>query len=173
MADVSHTASSAWKHGALGGLVAGLVFALAAMIGEVLVGGAFFDPLRLIASLPLQTEPSEIGVAAFLFAGVSFHVVYSVVLGVIAAFIVRSLGLLHSLSGTVLFMTFYGFALWILNFYVFASLLNVDWFTVNTTPFAQFIYHTFFFGTALGFYMAAAWVHTPEAHRIGRFHAHA
>ncbi len=171
--DTSHTASSAWKHGALGGLIAGVVFALAAMLGAVWLGGEFFGPLRMIASVPLQTDPVGISLTEALLAGTAFHVVASVAFGVLAAFLVRSMGLLHSYAGVIFSMTLFGFALWLVNFYVFAPILNVEWFATRTTPLSQFVYHTFFFGTVLGLYIASAWAHAPSAHRARTLHAHA
>lgn len=49
--------------------------------------------------------------------------------------------------------TVFGFALWIVNFYVIAP-VAFPWFT-QSPPVLQFVAHTFFFGTALGLLLAA------------------
>ncbi len=49
--------------------------------------------------------------------------------------------------------TVFGFALWIVNFYVVAPIL-FPWFGM-ANPVVQFFAHTFFFGTVLGLVLAA------------------
>ncbi|MDQ4077314.1 MAG: hypothetical protein M3220_13835 [Chloroflexota bacterium] len=144
------------KHGAIGGLIGAIVFAMAEMVAAWLSGGNFFGPLHMMASIPLQQPPPEIARGTALLVGTLFHLAYSVVLGIIVAYIVASVAALrNSSTATIVFATVVGFIIWPLNFYVIAPAINAPWFATETNPFLQFIFHTFAFGTVLGVYLAA------------------
>lgn len=140
------------RHGVVGGIVAGLVFAAFEMIVSAAMMGmpAFFMPLRMIGAIllgPQALEPSYSLWAAGL-AGVIVHLILAVIYGTIFAVIaggVRLAGWEVALGGA------YGFVLWLLNFYIIAP-RAFPWF-LQSSPIVQFVGHTFFFGAVLGWYV--------------------
>jgi hypothetical protein len=140
------------RHGAIAGIVAGIVFAAYEMIAAALMMGmdAFFMPLRMIGAIALGPEaldPSYSLLAAG-FAGLCVHVVLAVIYGVIfgeLATVLRGPAA-FAVAGSV-----FGFVLWLVNFYLIAPSL-FPWF-LDSPPLVQFIGHSFFFGTVLGFYL--------------------
>ena len=152
----------ATRVGAIGGVVAGLVFAAFEMLASAVTMGAdaFFMPLRMIAAIglgPSALEPSYSLFSAGL-AGVLIHVALAIVYGVIFAVIT---GGLRSGVTEILLGTAFGFALWLLNFYVIAP-AAFPWF-LSSSPIVQFIAHTFFFGSVLGWYV---WQSREKAARM-------
>ena len=146
----------ALKQGAIGGLIAGVTFAMAEMLGAYFISGnPFIMPLKMMASVPLGTPPPEIAMGTALSLGVVFHLVFSVVLGMIFAALVAKIPAQQA-SSTMLVVaaSVYGTITWVLNFYVLAPALGRPWFT-QTPPIQQFVYHTLFFGTVLGLYLAS------------------
>jgi hypothetical protein len=147
---------AAWglRHGVIAGLVAGIVFAAYEMTASAFMMGwdAFFMPLRMIGAMILgqqALDPSYSLLAAGA-AGVITHVVLSIVYGaafggVMGAAPVRADGTLIAIACA------YGLALWLFNFYVVAP-AAFPWF-LQSTPLVQFIGHTFFFGSVLGYYL--------------------
>ncbi len=144
------------KHGLIGGLVAGIVFAMGEMISAWLMQGNAFMPLHMIAGVPLQQDPKAVEPGTALRVGMITHMLYSMALAVVIALIVASVaGLRASGARTVIFATLIGFIIWPLNFYVIAPMLDAPWFATETQPVLQFIFHTFLYGTVLGIYLAA------------------
>ncbi len=148
----------ATMQGALGGIIAGITFALAEMIGSVLLAGnPFFMPLLAMASIPLGTPPPELTpTIGTIMIGIIFHMLFSIVLGIVFALLVVYVAALRtSPTALVIAATVYGAILWPLNFHVLAPLLGRPWFVQMSVP-PQFIYHAFFFGTVLGLYLVWA-----------------
>ena len=140
------------RQGAVAGVVAGVVFAAFEMIvGAVMMGlPAFWTPLRMIGAIalgPQALDPGYALVAAGL-AGLAVHVALSVVYGGVFAALA---GGLRSGAAMIGAASAYGFALWLLNFYVIAP-AAFPWFG-DASPMVQLIAHTFFFGSVLGFYL--------------------
>lgn len=54
-ATTASSGSGGWavRHGLIGGAIAGVIFALAEMVGSALMGMPFLAPLQAFASLPL------------------------------------------------------------------------------------------------------------------------
>jgi hypothetical protein len=145
----------ALTQGAIGGIVAGIIFALFEMIVTAAMMGAeaFFMPLWMIGAIalgPAALEPSYSLWAAGL-AGLVVHMVLAVIYGGAFALV---FGGLRSASADVGIGAVYGFALWLLNFYVIAP-QAFPWF-LDADPIVQFIAHTFFFGAVLGWTMYRA-----------------
>jgi hypothetical protein len=149
------------KHGVVGGIIAGLVFALFEMMAAAALMGpaAFWMPLRMIGAMllgPQALEPAYplVNAAA---AGVGVHMLLSVAFGAVFALLVAQL---RTLADTdqwlVVAATIFGLVLWLVNFYVIAPLFGWHWFPQDTNPVVQFVAHTFFFGMALGIYVAWA-----------------
>lgn len=144
------------KHGLVGGVVAGVVFAMFEMLVALLLSGDLFAPLRSIAGIPLGGPPSQIALGTAMPVGLATHMVLSMFYGVIAAFVVSAVTwFLSSGARTVVFATVYGLLLWVVNFFVVAPLIGAAWFMSEPNQFWQgFVAHTFFFGTVLGLYLA-------------------
>jgi uncharacterized membrane protein YagU involved in acid resistance len=154
-----HELDTGWgvKQGIIGGVIAGITFVLAEMIGSAVVAGnPFIMPLKAMASVPIGTPPPEIPTGTAIPVGLIFHMLLSIVLGIIFALIVTNVAALRS-SPTVLVIaaSVYGIIVWLVNFYILAPLIGRPWFT-EIPPVPQFVYHTFFFGTVLGLYLAWA-----------------
>ena len=135
--------------GAIGGIVAGLVFAAYETIVTAAMMGmdAFFMPLRMIGAIllgPVAMDPGYPLWTAVL-AALAVHLPLAIVYGVIFAVIVG--GLRSAAADTTLGAVF-GLGLWLINFYVIAP-AAFPWFLMSS-PLVQFIGHTFFFGAVLG-----------------------
>ncbi len=143
------------KYGALGGLIAGIVFAMFEMIMAAVLDGsdAFFMPLRMIGATVLGQDalmPSYALVKAAS-AGVIVHMVLSVFFGVVFGLAAAALPALTRTRGTLLVAaSLYGLLLWLVNFYVIARIAGWPWFPDQTNLAVQFVAHTFLFGTVLG-----------------------
>ena len=147
----------AWiRYGVLGGIVAGIVFAMFEMIMALILDGpdAFFMPLRMIGGIglgPSAMEPTTSLLSAGA-AGIVIHMILSMMYGVVVAAVLSLIPRLSATRTAVLASaSVAGFALWIVNFYGFAPVFGWTWFPDNTNPVVQFVAHTFFFGTVLGF----------------------
>jgi hypothetical protein len=147
------------SHGVVGGIIAGLVFAMFEMImAAIQMGGeAFFMPLRMIGGIVLgeQALAPETSLIVAGAAGLLVHMMLSALYGAgvaLAAVVVPQLR-----SGTVTLVgwaSIAGLALWLVNFYVIAPIAGWNWFPNDTDPVVQFVAHTFFFGSVLGLYLS-------------------
>jgi hypothetical protein len=139
-------------HGVIAGIVAGIVFAAYEMLVSALMtgAGAFFMPLRMIGAIALGPEALDPGysLTAAGLAGLLVHVVLAVIYGAIFG------ELSTVLRGPAAFVaagSLFGFVLWLVNFYLIAPTV-FPWF-LESSPLVQFIGHTFFFGSVLGYYL--------------------
>jgi hypothetical protein len=149
-------ATATWvRAGVIGGIVAGIVFAMFEMImAAVLNGGdAFFMPLRMIGAIGLgmsALDPASSLVTAGA-AGLVIHMVLSMMYGVVTAGALATIrSLSTSTTSIVVVASLAGFALWILNFFVLAGLFGWNWFPDTQNVAVQFVAHTLMFGTVLG-----------------------
>ncbi len=157
LAGIEGVENSGWaiKHGAFGGIIAGIVFALSEMLAALITGNNFFGPPLTIAGVPQQTPTVKIDDMADILVGVSAHIFYSIALGVIVAATVAAVPTLYSSSAaTIIFCGALGFISWPLNFYVITPLINVPWFMDLTNPLLKAIQHTML-GLTFGFYLAS------------------
>jgi hypothetical protein len=140
------------RQGAIAGIVAGIVFAAFEMIASALMMGAeaFFMPLRMIGAILLGAEaldPAYSLLAAGV-AGLVVHVALSIIYGVIFGEIAA---MLRGPSAFIGAASIFGLVLWLINFHVIAP-TAFPWF-LDANPLVQFIAHTFFFGSVLGYYL--------------------
>lgn len=148
------------KHGIIGGIGAGITYAMFQMIMAAILNGtgAFFMPLRMIAATALGEQALQAGYS-LLAAGVTglvIHMMLSAIFGLVVAGILRSIPSLSASTASVLITTsILGFGLWIVNFYVIANIGGWVWFPNGSNLFVQFFAHTVFFGTVLGLYLNA------------------
>ena len=153
-------ASRSWViAGLVGGIIAGIVFAMFEMIMAAIMGDGFFAPLMMIGAIVLgqgalpMPEPT-IGLSTIVPVGIAVHMVLSMLYGVVFGAVASSVGFLRNNRWALIGVaTVFGFALWIVNFYVVAPVL-FPWFGM-ANPVVQFFAHTFFFGTVLGLLLAA------------------
>ena len=149
-------ATGAWvRAGLVGGIIAGLAFAMFEMIMAVVLNGteAFFMPLRMIGAIGIGT--SALDPAGSLLtsggAGLVIHMALSMMYGVAVAAV---LSLVPALSRTttsvVAVASIAGFCLWILNFFILAGTFGWTWFPDTQNVAVQFVAHTVMFGSVLG-----------------------
>jgi len=149
----------ALQHGAIGGVIAGLVFPMFEMAMAALQGDSPLAPLRMIGGIALGDQALDPGFSILVAggAGIGVHMMLSIVYGVVfgaAAAVVRwiiSSAATAALAGAVL-----GTLLWVVNFYVVAPIFGWTWFPEMTDPLVQFVAHAGFFGVPLGLYVAWA-----------------
>ncbi len=156
MGTARETPAWAIKHGVIGGIISGITFAIAEMIGgSVIDGSLLFMPLKAFASIPIGKEPPKIAWATAVPVGVISHMVLAIIYGVIFALIVAYLPVLR-VSPVILVVaaSVYGFLLWLINFFVLAGAIGRPWFK-GAPKGEQFVYHTIFYGTVLGLYLVA------------------
>jgi hypothetical protein len=157
---------SSWaiKHGIVGGVIAGVVFLVAEMVGSVLLGGELLAPFQAFASIPLGQMPPEIAIGTAIPIGFITHFVLSIIYGVIFALVVMAVPALRA-SSTMLIVaaTIFGTLLWILNFFILPNVIGRPWFAMAPLV-PQFVYHAFFYGTVLGLYFASR---SGRAERLG------
>lgn len=149
------------KHGLIGGVVAGLVFATFEMIMAAILSGAdaFFMPLRMIGAMLLgqQALQPDYSLIAAALAGVGVHMVLSMMFGLAVTAVARYVPALSASTTALLAWTSVaGLGLWIVNFYLIAPIAGWNWFPDNTNAVVQFFAHVFFYGTTLGIYLNAA-----------------
>jgi hypothetical protein len=140
------------RQGVFGGIVAGLVFAAFEMLASAFMmgAGAFFMPLRMIGAIALGQQALDPGYSLLMagFAGLVVHVILAVIYGAIFGALAT---MLRGSAAFVGFGSLFGLALWLINFYVIAP-AAFPWF-LEASPLVQFIAHTFFFGSVLGFWL--------------------
>ncbi len=146
------------KRGAIGGVIAGIVFAMFEMIMAAVLSGAdaFFMPLRMIGAIVLGMKALDPGYSLVTagVAGLMVHMMLSIMFGIIfAALAVYIPGLANSSPILLVAASVYGFALWIVNFYVIAHAASWLWFPDKTNVAVQFVAHTIMFGTVLGLFL--------------------
>ncbi|HBY99183.1 MAG TPA: hypothetical protein DEP84_35430 [Chloroflexi bacterium] len=156
-----------FKQGVIGGLIAGIVFAVFEMVVAALLNGvnAFFMPLRMIGGIVLGSQalqPAYPLVSAAV-TGIVVHMILSMVFGVIFAVIVAYIPQLASTPAWLLVSaSVFGLLLWLVNFYLIAPAAGWVWFPTNANPVVQFFAHTFFYGTVLGLYLNQVEDRQPE-----------
>ena len=150
------TGTGAWiRAGIIGGMLAGIVFAMFEMIIAVVLNGgdAFFMPLRMIGAIGLgmsALDPASSLVTAG-GAGLVIHMILSAMFGLVIAGVIAQAGSLSRSTASILVVSsLAGFALWIVNFLVLARVFGWSWFPDTQNVAVQVVAHTMMFGTVLG-----------------------
>jgi hypothetical protein len=147
----------AWlRYGIPAGVAAGIAFAMFEMIMAALLNGAgaFFAPLRMIGGIGLGRTAIDPATSLLTAGGVGLviHMLMSMSYGIVAAAVLSLVPELSASRTTILLTTSVaGLLLWLVNFYVLAPAFGWSWFPDKANPAVQFIAHTFFFGTVLGY----------------------
>lgn len=158
---VENQKSTGWwlGQGVIGGIVAGIVFAMFEMAFAWLMTGSPWGPLRMIAGIVIAQPPPQIDLTMAVIVGMMLHMVFSMMFGAIFGAIASAVPALRT-SGTwmILFATLFGLVLWPLNFFVIAPMIGAGYFATEPNQLWQgFVAHTFFFGTVLGIYLDRAY----------------
>lgn len=146
------------KHGVIGGVLAGIIFAMFEMIMAVVQmgGDAFFMPLRMIGGIGLGASALEPTTSLELAAGVglAIHMMLSALFGAGVAVVAAAIPAFRaSTLALVTWASVAGLGLWLVNFYVIAPTAGWRWFPDMTDPVVQFVAHTIVFGALLGLYL--------------------
>jgi len=156
MSNEQPIAAGTWiKYGIIGGIAAGIVFAMFEMIMAVVLNGgdAFFMPLRMIGAIGIgksALDPAS-SLATAAVAGLVIHMILSMMYGVVVAGVLATVRSLSRSTASILVVaSLAGFALWIVNFFVLAGVFGWNWFPDTQNVAVQFVAHTFMFGTVLG-----------------------
>jgi len=135
------------------GAIAGLVFAGFEMLAALTLSGpgAVFTPLRMIGAMALgpQALDPQYSLVAASAAGLVLHLALSMIFAVIFESLVP-VGL--RTSAVVRLGMFYGFMLWLTNYYLLGPALGWVWFAQQTMPVVEAVAHSVFFGAVI------AWV---------------
>jgi uncharacterized membrane protein YagU involved in acid resistance len=142
-----------WQ-GVAGGIISGIIFAMAEMILNVLMGKPFFGPLRLIGSIVLgqQALAPTYPLASAAVVGLIVHMIMSMIFGLIFIYLLAAVRQVQASTGRLLvYGSLFGLALWVVNFLILAPVLFPQFIMVNQF-WNGFFAHTFFFGTMIGGY---------------------
>jgi hypothetical protein len=156
---LSHEDLEWWAtHGVIGGVLAGIAFAVLEMVIVAWMHGpaAFSTPLRMIGATVLGAGALDPSYSVLVAAGVGavVHLMFSALFGVGFGVIAYLLPVLRESPGPLLLTaSAYGLLLWGVNFYVIAPWAGWRWFPDQSVRGVQFLAHTFAFGTMLGLYL--------------------
>lgn len=149
------------RHGIIGGVGAGVVFAMFEMVMAAILNGAsaFFTPLRMIAGIVIgqQALQPSYSLPTVIVVGLVLHMMLSALFGLGFAGILRYVpAFAGSPTTLVVSASVLGIGLWLANFYLIANIAGWAWFPDKSNPIVQFFAHTLFFGTVLALYLNAA-----------------
>lgn len=150
--------------GALGGVIAGSIFGLAQVIAAILQGHSAWAPLQAIAALllgPATLQAPNLSPAVVVTA-IGVHYGLSVVFGIALAVVSMStVAVGTSLGGAVVAGMVWGFAIWLVNFFLIAP-VAFEWFT-NENRAVQLVLHVLFYGAPLGYVLGRTLTHSAQA----------
>jgi hypothetical protein len=148
--------ATAWiRAGIIGGIIAGMTFAMFEMIMAVVLSGsgAFFMPLRMIGAIGIGSSALDPATSLLTAggAGLVIHMVLSMMYGLgVAGALALGRSLTRSTISVVAAASLAGFGLWILNFFILAGAFGWSWFPDSQNVAVQFVAHTLMFGAVLG-----------------------
>ena len=142
--------------GAIGGIVAGIPFAVITMWFASTTGGGWLAPLKLISTIVLGADALQAGTAQP-WVGVAVHMVLSALLGMAFGLIAPTL----RTNGTAALVgTVYGALLYVVNFLIIGNTI-LPQFQMPNQPF-ELVMHIVF-GTLLSFFFYSSGVRRNEA----------
>lgn len=145
------------KEGLGFGLIAGVIFALAEMIGAAMMGDPPLMPVRMFASVVLgESALQTASLGSVVVVGTIAHLALSAVFGLIYGVVNARLSSTTETSWgrQVGLGLLFGVMLWLVNFQIIARILY-PWFLM-TPQVLQMAMHAMFFGLPLGLMYAAA-----------------
>jgi uncharacterized membrane protein YagU involved in acid resistance len=129
------------------------------MIMNLAMNKPFVEPLRLISTIGLGSQAMEPGYSAVTSAmmGLFIHLSLSAIYGIIFIYLITYTGQLNAETERLLiYGSVFGLLLWVINLLVIAPVAAFPQFTILNPFWQGFVAYTFFFGTLLGVYSAAA-----------------
>ncbi len=137
------------------GLIGGVVFAIAQMIGAVSAGMGIGYTWQLFASVLLGAAAFEQITAGVVLVGIGVHFVMAAVFGLIWGFVASGVpkGVRDNLGSHSAAAGIYGLLIWVVAFQLVARGFY-PWF-LEMNQLIQAITHILFFGVPLGLYLAA------------------
>jgi uncharacterized protein YacL len=141
--------------GAIGGIVAGVPFAVITMWFAATTGGGWLAPLKLISTIVLGAGALEAGTAQP-WLGAVVHMVLSAVIGMVFALIAPAL---HTNGAAALAGTAYGALIYVVNFLIIGNTI-LPQFQMPNQPF-ELVMHIVF-GTLLSFFFYSSGVRRDE-----------
>ena len=157
------------RKGLVGGLVAGISFAIFEMIVALIATGSFFGPLRMIGATGIGQQALSpdypLGIVAL--TGVGIHLAFSVVMGLVLGLIMSAAPSLAGRRGLMAFIgSVYGLLIWLVMFYLVAPAAGWNWFPERANAFWQgFVAHTFLYGAILGLWLSTSRSAHTAVHR--------
>jgi hypothetical protein len=152
--------ASRWiAHGAVGGVLAGLVFAAFQVLAASVTGGPahWLTPLRMIGAILMGGAVLDPGSPAVAPAavGMLLHLALSALFGAAFGWVVRA-WLTQPAAHLVVTASGYGVLLWLVNFHMIAPIAGWNWFPARSSPVVQLVAHVVFYGALLGLYLDRA-----------------
>ena len=141
--------------GAIGGIVAGIPFALITMWFAATTGGGWLAPLKLISTIVLGADALEAGTAQP-WVGAVVHMVLSAIIGMVFALVSPAL---RTNGAVALAGTAYGVLIYVVNFLIVAYTV-LPQFQMPNQPF-ELVMHIVF-GTLLSFFFYSSGVRRDE-----------
>jgi hypothetical protein len=141
--------------GAVGGIVAGIPFAVITMWFASTTGGGWLAPLNLISTIVLGADALEAGTAQP-WVGVVVHMVLSAIIGMVFALFAPAL---RTNGAVALAGTAYGALIYVVNFLIVGNTV-LPQFQMPNQPF-ELVMHIVF-GTLLSFFFYSSGVRRAE-----------
>lgn len=147
-------------HGMVGGVIAGIIFAMFEMLVELVIVGteeAFWMPLRMIGAIGIGAEALEpaYSLTEAALAGAAIHIALSAVFGMTFALLLFGLWSAARTPALILAAGIGGgLLLWLVNFYIIAPAAGWDWFPDGSRTWAAAVGHAGY-GLLLAAYLSA------------------
>jgi hypothetical protein len=142
-------------HGAIGGAIGGVLFAVANMLIDLVLGFPFYATFEGLGSLLAPgVGVGEIPAAQAVPVGLVLHLGLSLVYGVLFVYLATLAGRKRPGPLLFLFAVFYSGLLWLVNFVIIAPMLFPDFAAFRELSLAGFTFAHAFYGVGLGAYLA-------------------
>ncbi|MFW5878665.1 MAG: hypothetical protein ACOCVR_02500 [Myxococcota bacterium] len=142
-------------HSVVGGLIGGVVLAIAAMIASLAQGMGAGAPWQFFASVVLGVPALQAMTTGVLVVGLVVHAVFSALFGLIWGLVVSGIpkGVRDNVGTHAAAASVYGLVIWIVTFQFLARGFYPWFLELNQVVYA--VAHVLFYGLPLGLYVAA------------------
>jgi hypothetical protein len=142
-------------HGAIGGVIGGVLFVVANMLIDVILGFPFYATFEGLGSLLMPgVGVGELAAVQAVPIGLILHMGFSVIYGVLFVYLATMAGRKRPGPLLFLFAIFYSGFLWVVNFLIIAPALFPDFAAFRELSLAGFTFAHAFYGVGLGAYLA-------------------
>lgn len=145
------------KEGAIGGLIAGAIFAVAYVLASMIAGDAAIVPFRRLASVLLGPDAlTSVSATAAVFVALVAHFYLSTMFGLFYGIYNSALTMKtrSSMQRQAIVGSLYGVILWLINYNIFAR-YRYPW-LLELAQAPQALLHALFYGLPLGLLYASA-----------------